>query len=399
MQKSMAEGEKKPRKMKRRYKILLWVLGVLLVVRIILPYVVLHYANKTLAEMDGYYGHVEDIDLNLYRGAYVINDIYLNQVDSVSGTQTPFFSCPKIDLSIEWGALFNGEIVGELIFEQPKLAFTKDKAEPAEVAADTTTFQQLLKDFMPLKVNRFEVNDGSIHYIDSTASPLVNIKMDKVHILALDLKNTTEKDEKLPSTVEAQANVYGGTMDFKMRLNVLEEQPAFDLNMELKNTDLVQLNAFLKAYGNFDVNSGNFGLYTEMAAEDGKFVGYVKPVIKDLDVVGPEDRGNSLLHKAWEALVGGVGELFENQKRDQVATKVELQGNFENPDINVPGAIWEVISNAFIQALMPALDNEISIRSVDTGIPEKEGLFDRVFDKEDGEKDDKKDKKDRKKEE
>jgi hypothetical protein len=369
------------------------------VVRLILPYAVLHYANKTLAEMDGYYGHVEDIDLNLYRGAYVINDIYLNQVDSVSGEQTHFFSCPKIDLSIEWGALFNGEIVGELVFDKPELAFTKDKAEPAEVVADTTTFRQLLKDFMPLKVNRFEVFDGSIHYIDSSTSPLVNIKMDQVHILALDLKNTTEKEEKLPSTIEAEANVYGGTVDFNMKINILEEQPAFDMNMELKNTDLVQLNDFWMAYAKVDVNKGNFGLYTEIAADNGEFIGYVKPIIKDLDVKGPEDRKNSILHKAWEALVGGVGELFENQKKDQLATKVELKGSFESPDINILGAIWEVISNAFIQALMPTIDNEVSLRNVETGLPEKEGFLERVFDKEHKGDKDKENKKDRKKEE
>ena len=36
----------------------------------------------------------------------------------------------------------------------------------------------------------------------------------------------------------------------------------------------------------FNVNKGNFGLYTVMAAKDGKFKGYVKPFSKDLDVAG-----------------------------------------------------------------------------------------------------------------
>ena len=49
--------------MKRWLKILLGVLIVLVAFRLALPYIVLRYANKTLAEMDGYYGHVEDIDI------------------------------------------------------------------------------------------------------------------------------------------------------------------------------------------------------------------------------------------------------------------------------------------------------------------------------------------------
>ena len=382
--------------MKKKYKVILWVLGILIAIRLALPYVVLHYANKTLAEMDGYYGHIEDINLSLFRGAYVINNINLDQVDSISGQRTDFFSCEEIDLSIEWGALFNGKIVGELIFTKPKLAFTKDKAEPAEVAADTSTFQDLLKDFMPLKINRFEVNDGSIHYIDSSASPIVNIYMDQVEIVATDLKNTTESDARLPSTIEARAHVYEGTLTFNMKLNILKEQPAFDMNAELSSMNLVLLNNFLMAYGKFDVNQGTFGLYTEVAAEDGEFVGYVKPIIKDLDVVGIEDNENSIFRKLWESVVGGVAEIFENQKKDQVATKIEMEGRFKNPDVRLLGAIMEVLTNAFVQALMPAIDNEISIRSVEEGVTEDQNLFNRFFEKDEKDKKDEK-KKDKKK--
>jgi len=42
---------------------------VLVIFRILLRYILLHYANKTLANVPGYYGHVEDIDVSLYRGA------------------------------------------------------------------------------------------------------------------------------------------------------------------------------------------------------------------------------------------------------------------------------------------------------------------------------------------
>ena len=148
--------------MKKKYKILIGVAILLITIRLILPYVVLHYANKTLANMKGYYGHIDDIDLSIYRGAYIIKHIYLNKVDSVSKKQTDFFKSRDIDLSLEWGALFHGSIVGELIFDSPELIFTKDKVEIGDVKKDTSDFRILLKAFMPIKVNRFEVNDGAI---------------------------------------------------------------------------------------------------------------------------------------------------------------------------------------------------------------------------------------------
>jgi hypothetical protein len=165
-----------------------------------------------------------------------------------------------------------------------------------------------------------------------------------------------------------------------MKLNALNKYPTFDLNAEIKNTNLVLLNDFLKAYGNFDVHRGNFGLYTEMAAKDGKFKGYVKPIIKDLKVVGPEDRHDKFFNKVWEQIIGAAGVILKNQKKDQVATKINIKGNFKDPQTNTLDAVWEVLRNAFIQALLPSIDNEISLKSVDSKKPEdKRNLFQRIF--------------------
>ena len=376
--------------MKNQYKILLGVAILLIIIRLILPYVVLHYANKTLANMKGYYGHIDDIDLSIYRGAYIIKHMYLNKVDSVSKKQTDFFKSRDIDLSLEWGALFHGSIVGELIFDSPELIFTKDKVEIGDVKKDTSDFRILLKAFMPIKVNRFEVNDGTIHYADNTSKPKIDISLKQTHILALNLTNATNNKVELPSTVTAQASVYEGTLNFTMKLNALADNATFDLNAEIKNTNLVLLNDFLKAYGNFDVNRGTFSLYTEMAAKDGKFVGYVKPEITNLKVLGPEDRHDSFFHKIWESLVGVVGFVFKNHNKDQLATKVTIKGNFKNPKTNTLDAIWEVLRNAFIQALMPSIDNEININSVNSDKPEdKKNILQKIFSK-DKKKEDKK---------
>jgi len=368
-------------KVKKKYKILIGVIVLIIVIRLILPYVVLHYANQRLAHMDGYYGHIEDIDLALIRGAYVINEIYLNKVDSGSSRQqTKFFTSQSIDLSLEWRALFHGSIVGELVFNYPELIFTKDKTELSDVKKDTTDFRKLLEDFMPLKINRFEINHGDIHYTDNTSDPPVDVSLKETHILAQNLKNVIEDKVELPATVDATASAYEGSLNFNMRLNPLARNPAFDLNAELKNTNLVLLNGFLKAYGNFDVHRGKFGLFTEMAAKDGRFKGYVKPLIIDLDVVGPEDRHDSFFNKIWERLIGAAGMIFKNHKKNQVATKLEMEGAYSNPDQHVFGAILEVLRNAFIHALLPSVDNQISINSIKPEEKkEKKNIFQKVF--------------------
>lgn len=385
-------AKKTPKKKRRTLKIVLIIVGVLVVIRLILPYVVLHYANKTLANMNGYYGHIKNIDIALIRGAYKIDSVYLNKRDSITQKQTPFFGSKLIDLSVEWKALFHGSIVGELVFEEPTVIFTKDKVEPRDLANDSTDFRKLLKDFMPLNVNRFEVNNGIVKYKDETSNPKVDIAMTDMQVLAENLKNSYDSSVLLPARVKATANVYQGTFSFNMNLNPLADRPTLDMNAEVKNTNLVELNEFMQAYAKVDVNKGSFGMYMEVASKEGKFEGYVKPIIKDLDVLGKEDRDDNIFRKIWEGLAGGVGQVFKNQSEDQLASKIPFQGDISKPDANIWVAITTVLRNAFIRALQPSIDNEINIASVDNPKEEKKTFLQKVFGKKDKEEEKKKDK-------
>jgi uncharacterized protein DUF748 len=363
----------------RTWKIIAVIVLLVIIFRLFLPTILLHYCNKSLAELHGYYGHIKDIDVALYRGAYTINNMYLNKVDSASKKQTEFFKTDNIDLSVEWRALFHGKLVGELVFNTPKLIFTKDKTEISDVKKDTNDFRKVLKDFMPLKVNRFEINNGSIHYVDAGASPKVDIYLQQAHIIAENLKNVEDTKTNLPSPITATANVYGGTLSLNMKMDALAKQTRFDLNAEIKNANLVQLNDFFKAYGNFDVHKGTLGLYTEFAAKEGKYKGYIKPIIKDLDVVGPEDKKDGFLQKTWETIIGAAGKVLKNHKKDQVATKVPIEGSFNGSHTDVMEAIWELLKNAFIQALMPDIDNKININSVNTDVSDHKSIFQKIF--------------------
>ena len=373
---------------RRRWSIVLIVLGVLIVARIILPYVLLHFANKRLATMPQYYGHIADIDIALIRGAYAIDSFYLDKKDSVTLARTPFMSADRIDLSVEWSALFDGSVVGELEIDHPEMRFTKDAAEPAELQKDTADFRKLLKDFMPLKVNRVTIRNGVMRYRDDSSEPHVDVQLDAIEATALNLTNAADSSDLLPSSVQATAQVYGGDMTFGMDLDPLADSTLFDMNMELVNTDLVRINDLFKAYGKFDVNKGTFGLYSEMATRNGAFKGYVKPVIKDLDVLGAEDKKEGLFHRFWEGVIGTAGVVLTNRSEEQVATKVTFEGRLDQPDVGTWGAIFKAIGNAFVEALPESLDNEIDIGTVGKEDPdEKKGIFRKLFGNGDGKKD------------
>lgn len=69
--------------------------------------------------------------------------------------------------------------------------------------------------------------------------------MDNVYILAQNLSNVQDTS-LLPANIEATANIYGGQLDLKLKMNPISDPPAFDINLKLENTNLPELNDFFK---------------------------------------------------------------------------------------------------------------------------------------------------------
>ena len=370
--------EIKRRKRKRR---IFWlsVVVALIAFRLLLPYIVLRYVNNKLAHLEEYYGHVDDIDIHLYRGAYEIKDIrILKKVEKGAKKDTiPFFESPSIDLSIEWSAIFDGAIVGEIGVERPVLNFVKEKHKGEDVKADTADFAQLIDDLMPVTINRFDIHNGEVHYHDLEAKPKLDIALKNINITATNLTNVTDSKDLLPAELKATAEGYEGKFFLNMKFDGLADDPTFDMNTELKGLNLVLLNDMLREYGNFDVKKGTFSLYGEFAAKKGGFGGYVKPFLKDLDVVQWNKQEGDFTQILWETVVGGTAELLQNQRKEQLATKIPINGTFDNAHVNKWHAISYVLRNAFLQALRPSLDNSININKLKDN--DKKTFLERVF--------------------
>lgn len=345
--------------MQKKWKILLVsFLGILIIARIISPFFILKYVNKTLDELEGYSGHVKDIDLNLYRGAYVIDSITIQKTGH--SIPVPFISIPKTDLSVHWKALFHGAIVGEVIFSEPNINFTvsKDTSKQFGEKADWT---ETLNKLMPLTINRFEIENGAFHFKDFSKSIDVDIAMDSLHLLATNLSNVKEKDDDLPSTIEASGitSLGGGTLDISTKANILNNPPDIDLNLKLENVNIPDLNEIIHQYIKADFENGTFNLYTEIYTKDGELTGYVKPILENLKVLEWKKEEENIFLKTWEAFLGLVTETTENQPTDRLATKVPIEGTLNNTDVGVLSTIWNVFKNAFIEAFQKDIDNTI----------------------------------------
>lgn len=352
------------------------ILLVLVIGRLMLPYFVTRYVNKVLADIEGYEGSIHGVDIHLIRGAYVIDSLKLFKVNG--NEKVPFINIPSTDLSVEWSALFDGSVVGEIIFNRPQLNFIGgDGDETKKPGNDTQTGEDVdwtepIKNLMPLQINRMEIKDGSIFFYDFTTKPKVDIHLDSLQVVATNLNNAERQKERLPSNIMATAtSVGGGKLNINMDINVLKEIPDLDLNLKFEGIHMPALNDFFVAYSKVDIERGTFNLYSELAVNNSKITGYVKPLAQDIKVVNWEKDKKNPINLLWQSIVGVVAEFFENQEEDQFATKVPLQGDLENIESGVWPSIWNVFRNAFVQAFERNTDNTIKFADVNPQVKEE----------------------------
>jgi uncharacterized protein involved in outer membrane biogenesis len=357
----------------RKAQLVLGVVVLLVAVRAVLPIAVKYYANKTLDELKGYSGHIEDVDLALIRGAYVIEQVSI--VKTGGKAPVPFFSASKVDLSVQWGALLDGSIVSEIDVYRPKLNFvTAAKSEAAQKTKGETKQEQVepasnwtdvVKDLVPFNINRFSINDGEVHYRDFSSEPKVDIFVQDIVAEARNLTNSEDKSGSLVASFDGHARaMQSGKIDFEGKVDPYAKQPTFDASFRLNGLELRQLNPYFRAFANVDVEKGELSLDSEFAAKNGSFEGYVKPFIDHLDVLQWQKEGESFPNKVWQALVEVTGEILQDQSRDRTAARIPFEGRFDDPKVGVWSAIGSLLKNAFIEAIRRGLEGSIDIEKV-----------------------------------
>lgn len=362
--------------MKRHRK--LWItlgsiIAFLVIANFALEPVALHYANKALSEIKGYKGHIKDIDIHLYRGAYTIDSLVINKIEK--GNSKPFVSADVIDISIEWKSLFKGAFTGEFSVEHPVINFIK-RGEEVDTGGDND-FVQAIKDLSPITINKFNIINGEVHYIDYTSKPNIDVAATNISAIATNLTNVENKSEPLPSNIILTANTTGGGhISSSAKINVLKKTPDFDFNFKLDGMQLTSLKDFTDAYAKFTFKKGTLAISTELAMKDGKYNGYLKPVLDDIQIIDltpdtKREKKKGFFKKVWEVIVGTTVEVVKNKPKDRLATRVPLQGDVNGGEPFTWTLIINVLRNGFIKAFDKNVEGSIDFNDATATTVEK----------------------------
>jgi len=346
---------------RKRFLIPAIILVLLIGFRLILPYLVKNYVNKVLADIPGYYGHVEDIDISLITGAYTINQLYLNKVNADS--EIPFLDFERTHISIEWSALFDGRIVSEIHMARPSLIYVfEDQQKETSGKADMDDWTEALTDLVPIDINKLEIHGGKVAFVQLAADPNIDLHLDNLELYATNLRNVVRQDIRLPSSLSANAVSFGGgNLHVEGEMDLVKPIPDMDIALSLENANATALNDFTNHYAGLDFEKGNFNFYTEVVIADGYLQGSLKPIIKDAKFISKED---SFLETLWEGFVGFFKFILKNHKENTLATKVPIEGDLNQVDTNTWTTVLNIFKNGWIEAFKGIVDDDIDFKEV-----------------------------------
>lgn len=370
----------------------LLVLMVLATIRALLPVLLRPYVTSVLTRGANLRCSIERVDLNLWRGAFELEGVRLEQV--LDGESLPFAEAQRLDLSLQWAGLWRGRLVCELELHHPCLWFrdsfeaqsgkeTPESAPPGEGGGDVPGsdgpeseawgWSERLDALFPFRIERLAMRDGELRFESSATDPQTDLYMTDVYLELLNLTNIRDRDSE--DVLLAEAELAGrplGTGEFecRMRFDPLARLPRFELDAALRKVPLTDLNDFLRAYGSVDAERGVLAVFAEFAVSDGEVDGYVKALLEDVQLLRfreIESPGDAL-EALWEGFVDLGAEVFENQPRDRLAARIPVRGKFSSSEADLMSAVGSVLRNAFVMALRPALDESIELRDLDVEV-------------------------------
>lgn len=339
--------------MKIKYIVLLSVVIILGLARALVPSVVLKKTNEYLATFsETYYAHVGDFDLSLWRGAYRFEDFKISLKEN---TQKPFATASVVDVSISWSQLFKGRILTDVIATEVDLIADKaiSKTVKSNTKGSVDDAKNVGRKLFPVEVERIEIRNSRIEYSE------LNIFANQIEGR---LSHVIPTKENPLSLLTLRGFLLGKTpLKAVSTINLSEDPTAWVVAVEVQQLNLTDTNFLTSKMVPLTFKSGLLDVYSEIKSENGRISGYVKPFLKDGDVIGDKGDFKGLKHFGIELSTAALNLFFRSNDKKTVATKVLFTYDAGKFEWNKSEAFTQLFKNGYQQNLNPGLENLLTL--------------------------------------
>jgi len=322
------------------------VVGVVVAVRLLLDPVATHFTRKALNDADGIRGDFHSVHVTVIPPGYEI--IRLKLVEHPRDDwEHPLFYAERVIARLDLRELLRRRVAASARLDEPKVVFISRKDTPLRIP----DVRRALTGLMPARINRVEVRDGEVVYQDLTAPRDPKIWVHEIELAVENLATRSKLAGGRPLTASGRAKLgRSGDVTMFVSANPLAPKLEFAGQLAVKGWKVAELFDMIEPATGVQTPEGTLDVFAEFTAANGRILGGVKPVAKNVKVRPTEDDfGNKL--KAWLADKGL--RLFSDRvpDRNAVVTVIPIKGRLDHPDMQLWPTVLGVIRNSFVEGI------------------------------------------------
>ena len=272
--------EKVPRWLRRLVIASAIVVGVVVAIRLVLDPVATHFTRKALNDADGIRGDFHSVHVTVIPPGYEI--IRLKIVEHPADDwKHPLFYAERVAARLDLRELLHGRVAASARLDEPKLVFISRKDTPLHIP----DVRKVLQGLMPARINRVEVRDGEVVYQDLTAPRDPKIWVHEIELAVENLATRSKLAGGRPALASGRAKLgRSGDVTMFVSANPLAPKLEFAGQMAVKGWKVAELFDLIEPATDLQTPEGTLDVFAEFTAANGRILGGVKPVAKNVKV-------------------------------------------------------------------------------------------------------------------
>ncbi len=290
----------------------------------------------------------EDASLQPTKLNYALTHLKIMK-ESAGGNAEPYIYIDRLEMGVYGKELLHLHLVATMELEKVRLNLIAAKSkENEQLDTGIPDFSDKLAAALPLTVDRVQVKDAEVMFIDKT-----NPDFPKVWLHAIDgtLENLATRAALArgePTSIAISGKIQKtGEISAFITADPLSKGLFFAGRAMLTHFEMNELGKVMASKSGLTVQKGTLDLFAEFDCRAGKLSGGIKPVLKNVEVA----QGKPGLSNAINAVLADAAvKIFSDRVGDRaaVATVIPIRGDIDQPQVQLWPAVVGVIRNAFV---------------------------------------------------
>lgn len=329
--------------------------AVVLVVRLALDPIVTWRTRVILDGMAGMRGTFRDVEIKLLELSYAIEGLRIEKLRP-GGSALPFLEIRRAEFGLLGGEILHGRVVARVELLAPKLnLLTGPTRRSTQGPEEATEAGRGLEALAPFRVDRAEVRDGEVLWIDAREPERPALWLHAIEATLENFATRAALAKNEPTVLAARGTLQrSGAVSIFATADPLAKELTFAGQAKLDGLRLAELGTLTLSKSDLVPDKGTLDLSVRFRAEEGRLSGGVRPILKGAGVrSGRSDLGARLKSLLADAAL----DIFSDDRPgpDVVATTIPIEGSVKGPQVQAVPTILGILRNAFVRGLADSM--------------------------------------------